>query len=40
MGNVKEAMGRIWKGYRDLSASNWGATTLEHLLHKELLEEL
>ena len=33
-------MGRIWKGYKDLSASNLGATILEHPLNKELAEEL
>ena len=40
MGAFKEAMGRLWKGYRDLSASNLEATTLEHPLNKELVEEL
>ena len=40
MGTFKDDMGRLWKGYRDLSASNWEATTLDHLLNKELVEEL
>ena len=40
METFQEAMGRIWKGYKDLSASNLGATILEHPLNKELAEEL
>ena len=40
MENFKESMGRLWKGYMDLSASNLKAITLEHPLSKELVGEL